>query len=94
MQKYSVGDHVVYRKPKVSSQPGPRAASVRPSGCGEDYAYVVDKYWIVSAIVDEETIEVSTRRGKTHRLKVDDPHLCKAGLIARWLHRTRFPSRS
>ena len=92
MRKFAVGDRVVYQKSKSSPQPGPRAESIWPSGYGEDYAYVVDKYWVVSTIVDEETIEVATRRGKTHRLRVDDPQLRKAGWLARFFHRGRYPS--
>lgn len=92
MRKYSVGDPVVYHKPKVSSRPGPRAEAIHPSGSGEDYAYAVNKYWTVTAVVDETTIEIVTRRGKIHQLKTDDPCLRKASLLERLLYRKRFPT--
>jgi hypothetical protein len=91
MRRFEVGDHVVYRKAKISASPGPRAKRVRPAAHGEDYVYAVDKFWTVSAIVDEETIELVTRRGKVHQVRVDDPMLRKAGPLCYWLWRSRFP---
>jgi len=79
------GDRVVYRKPKVSTRPGPRAAEIQARPHGEDYAYVVDKYWIVTRVMEDGTVEVRTRRGKVHRVKGDDPSLRRAG----WLDRLR-----
>jgi len=91
MKDFSVGDFVIYRKPKMSPHPGPRAQSVYPAEHGEDYSYSVDKFWTVAAVVDEQTIEIETRTGKRHRLRTDDPHLRKAGVLQRLLNRSRFP---
>jgi hypothetical protein len=89
--EYSVGDHVVYHKPKSSVHPGPRAEDIHPAEHGDDYSYLVDKYWTVSAIIDDETIEVTTRRGKRHQLRVDDPNLEKAGGLKHVLSKSKFP---
>lgn len=88
---YKPGDLVIYLKSKVSPRPSPRAENVHPAPAGEEYSYAVQKYWIVSAVVDSRTIEVRTRRGKTHRVNVDDPLLRKAGLVDRLFRRSRFP---
>lgn len=92
MRKFKVGDRIVYRKPKVSDHPGPRAEDVHPSPHGEDYSYVVDKYWVVAEVLDDETIVAVTRRGKKHRLRVDDPNLHKAGPLGKLLKGDRFPA--
>jgi len=91
MTEFSVGDHVIYHKPKTSDHPGPRAEGIHASEHGEDYSYAVDKFWVVSRVLDDETIEVRTRRGKTHVLKTDDPLLRKAGVIDELRHGKRFP---
>jgi hypothetical protein len=88
--RYKVGDHIVYCKCKASPHPGPRANHVRPSQHGEDYSYVVDKYWVVSAVLDD-CIEAMTRTGKLHFLEPDDPNLRKATLIEKLFSRDRFP---
>jgi hypothetical protein len=64
---------------------------VHPAEHGEAYSYLVDKYWVVTRVVDEETIEVKTRTGKLHQVRTDDRLLRKAGLLDRWLRRDRFP---
>lgn len=88
--RYKVGDHIVYCKCKASPHPGPRANDIRPAQHGEDYSYVVAKYWVVSAVLDD-CIEVMTRTGKLHYLKPDDPNLRKANLIEELFSRGRFP---
>jgi hypothetical protein len=85
------GDFLIYRKPKVSSRPGPRARNVQASERGDDYYYEVDKYWTVADVRDDELIAV-TRTGKQVHLRPQDEHLRKAGLLDRVLHRSRFPS--
>ena len=92
MTHYSVGDYVVYCKHKASPHPGPRAHDVRPSDHGEDYSYLVNKYWIVTAVHPDEGIEVQTRTGKLHYLKPNDPNLRHANLLEEWFYRNRFPS--
>ncbi len=86
-----IGDPVIYRKPKSSSRPGPRARQVYPLEHGEAYHYVVDKFWKVTGINDDGTVEVVTRRGKKHCLQMDDPNLQKAGLFRYLVFRKKFP---
>jgi hypothetical protein len=91
MHRFQVGEHVIYRKQKASPKPGPHAVAIAPAEHGEDYWYFVDKYWTVSQVFDDGSFEIVTRRGKTHRLQPDDPHLRRANLLEQWLHRERFP---
>lgn len=91
IMKWHVGEWVVYKKQKVSSRPGPRAEVKYAAPHGEDYSYLVDKYWCVSAILDDERIEVATRTGKTHRIDPDDRNLRKPSLRERLFLRDRFP---
>ncbi|TCD48082.1 hypothetical protein [Chlorobium sp. N1] len=91
MIRLRVGDTIVYHKPKSSFSPGPRARQVYPLARGEEYHYVVDKFWTVTAINEDGTVDVVTRTGKTHHLKADDPNISKTGLIDHLMHRKRFP---
>lgn len=91
MKKYQVGDHVVYHKPKHSTHPGPRAVDLHPAPQGDEYSYIIDKFWTVIALINDHTIEVRTRKGKTHQLNIHDPLLRKAGLLEGWFFRNRFP---
>lgn len=91
MSKFEVGDHIVYHKQKVSRSPGPRAVDVTACEHGDNYWYIVDKYWTVAAVFDDGTIEVVTRRGKRHRLEANDRRLRKARLLDELLHHSRFP---
>lgn len=84
------GDWVVYRKSKQGPAPGPRAQHVTAAPKGDDYAYVVDKYWIVEDVASDQTVLLRTRRGKIHRVSLEDPALRKAGPIVRLLCRQRF----
>ena len=86
------GDFLVYRKPKVSARPGPRARNVQASEKGDDYYYEVDKYWAVADVRDDGELIAVTRTGKQVHLQPEDEHLRKAGLVERILHRNRFPS--
>ncbi|MBN1556786.1 MAG: hypothetical protein JW951_01420 [Lentisphaerae bacterium] len=91
MDGYAVGDHVIYHKTKSSPHPGPRAEGVRPSEHGEDYTYGVDKFWTVSAVHADGSLEVVTRTGKRHVLDPRDPNLRKAGVVDNMRYRDRFP---
>jgi hypothetical protein len=84
----------VYCKHKASPHPGPRARDVRPADQGENYSYLVNKYWLVTAVRSDDSIEVMTRTGKLHCLKPGDPNLRKASLWEEWLYRDRFPESS
>jgi len=86
------GDYLIYRKPKASLRPGPRALNVQPAQKGDDYRYEVDKYWTLSDILDDGRLVAVTRTGKRVYLTPEDERLRKAGLLTRVLHRDRFPS--
>ncbi len=81
--RFNIGDYVIYNKPKASDHPSSRAEDLSPAPHGDMYSYQIKKFWRVSGIIDNETIEVKTRRGKTHQLRIDDPFLKKAGIFAR-----------
>ena len=89
-QRFKPGDWVIYRKPKYSTRPGPRAKSVSPSKHGDEYAYVVDKFWMVVESLNDRVV-LQTRRGK--RLEVDaaDRNLRHAGWWDLLVNRHRFP---
>ncbi len=91
MLNFKVGDKVVYSKSKQSGAPGPRAQDVAPSPKGDDYTYVVDKYWIVREVHPDGHLTLMTRRGKTHVIPIDDPCLRLAGFWERVFHAKRFP---
>ena len=90
-KNFKVGQTVVYRMPKSSTSPGQRAINVRPSTGGEFYAYEVEKYWVVSKIIDDEHVELVTRTGKRHVISVDDNRLRTASWIERTFSGDRFP---
>lgn len=92
MAYYRVGDPIVYHKPKSSTSPGPRAKDIYPLANGEHYHYVVDKFWKVTSVNNDGTIEVVTRTGKKHKLPVNDPNISKAHPLQQFLNRKRFPN--
>jgi hypothetical protein len=92
MAQFRVGDPVVYHKTKSSTSPGKRARQVYPLAHGESYHYVVDKFWKVTSINNDGTIEVVTRTGKKHTLPVTDPNIRKARALQQLLFRKRFPN--
>lgn len=87
------GDRVIYQMQKFSPAPGRRAEDVYAVPNGEGYSYIVRKPWTVSRLVGEDGLEVVTRGGKHRIVRVDDPHLLRAGpLSAFWFAlRTRKP---
>jgi hypothetical protein len=91
-RKFRKGDPVVYRKVKSSTHPGPRAHDIQPSGGGEDYVYVVDKFWIVTEVRDDGQLKLVTRTGKTHLVRSDDIGLRHASWRERLFSANRFPS--
>lgn len=93
-QLFKAGDWVIYRKTKHSTHPGPRAQDVQPSENGDDYSYLVDKFWAVAETRDEQTLVLVTRTGKLHVVSVDDPHLRHANWWERFRYRQRFPKLS
>jgi hypothetical protein len=88
--KCDVGDWVIYRKQKHSESPGPRAELMHPHQSGEEYTYIVEKYWVVESVNSDGELTLVTRKGKRHVIRPDDPRLRKPGLIQRWLLAERF----
>lgn len=89
--QYKSGDLVVYTISKLSPQPGPRARSVLPLECGDDYSYVVDKYWMVVEADENGKVLIVTRTGKTRTVSASDPLLRKASWWQLLRFRDRFP---
>lgn len=88
---YRIGDRVIFRKSKHSACPGPRAHDIVPSSSGEDYSYLVDKFWTVIDVIDNESIICVTPGGKRHQIAMDHPNLRRANWLERWLFTNRFP---
>ncbi len=86
-----VGGKVVFAKDKMSDSPGKRAKEVVPLQAGEDYSYIVDKYWTVKSVHDDGTATLVTRRKKEHRVALDDPRLRHASLWERFFYKKKFP---
>lgn len=87
---FEPGDWVIYRKTKFSTHPGPRAENIAPASKGDEYAYTVDKFWVVEHCGEDGTLVLRTRRGKKHTVEEDAPQLRKANLWERWRYRARF----
>lgn len=92
MQHYKPGALVVYRMPKISTHPGPRAKGIAPAPKGETYSYEVDKYWVVADSLSNGALRILTRRGKEHTVDSHDPRLRLARWWERIFFRSRFPS--
>ncbi len=90
MRQFRVGDKIIYHKPKSSFCPGPRARQIYPLEHGDNYHYIVDKFWEVAQINDDGTLDVVTRTGKKNRLQTLDPNIKKANPIQHLLYRKRF----
>jgi hypothetical protein len=90
--KYTSGDLVIYRKTKHSNSPGPRAKEIHPAPRGDDYSYLVDKFWVVDEVRQDGRLVLRTRRGKTHVVDPQDPCLRAARWWEKLLHGNRFPA--
>ena len=88
--KIKIRDFVVYRKQKTSTHPSLRAKDIKPAPFGDTYSYIIDKFWKVVQIFDDETIEIETRRGKRHRLGLNTPLLRKVSIWDRMVFRNRL----
>lgn len=88
--KLQSGDFVIVKKYKASTHPSPRAKDVNPASSGETYSYRIDKFWKVVQVLDDDTIEIETRRGKRHQFDPRSLSFRKATLLDRWLHGARF----
>lgn len=91
-RNFKVGNRIVFSKDKVSPSPGKRAKEISPHSKGDSYSYIVEKYWTIKEI-DEENANATlvTRRGKEHVVELDDPRLRLANFWERLLYRSRFP---
>ena len=90
---YRRGEPVIYRVSKSSTRPGRRAQWIRPARAGDDYRYVVEKFWIVGDIRNDGMLVLKTRTGKSHVVPPDATALRRPSLWERWWHRHRFPDR-
>lgn len=85
------GDKVVYSKEKASLSPGPRAKDISPAPKGDEYSYIVEKYWTLRDVRSDGTLVLVTRRGKEHEVAADDPRLRRANFWEKLFLRDRFP---
>lgn len=85
-QSFKTQDLVVFQKRKHGSHPGPRARELRPAPQGEDYDYVIDKYWVVDRVLGDDRLLLRTPGGKLHEIASVDPGLRRPSLRERvWL---------
>jgi len=89
---FQAGDQVIYRMTKHSTHPGPRARDINPANMGDNYSYVVDKFWVVANVLEDGRLILRTRRGKEHCVPPTDPQLRRANWLAKILHGSRFPA--
>ncbi|TWU06349.1 hypothetical protein [Stieleria varia] len=87
---WHTGDWAVYRKSKIGPNPGRRAARVTASSKGENYGYVVDKFWVVEEILADGSLRLRTAKGKQHVIAPDDPNLRRPGILQRLIWGDRF----
>ena len=88
--RIKTGEFVIFSKPKMSTHPSPRAKEIYPAQHGDTYSYIIEKFWKVVQVFDDDTIEIETRRGKRHRVNTNTPLLRKVGVWDRLLFRKRF----
>lgn len=89
--RFRPGDVVVYRKQKQSVKPGLHAKDIQPEPHGDTYTYLVDKFWRVIAVNPDNTLVVSTRKGKKLTINGDDPNLRGTRWWDRLFFWKRFP---
>lgn len=90
-RKIAPGDRIVYRKQKFSTHPGARAYAVSPAENGDNYSYIVDKYWTVADLLDNGMVVAVTRTNKRHYLRPDDLNIHRARIFERMRFKDRFP---
>ena len=90
--KYQLGDWVVFRKTKFSPAPAARAQGVTPTPHGDDYVYLIDKYWVVVDVDPQGFLRLRTPGGKEHWVPPNSHTLRPATLWERWRFRDRFRS--
>ena len=87
--EFRPGDWVIYKMQKASSSPGPRAKATTASLKGENYTYIVDKFWVVETIERDEVV-LRTRKGKQHRIKKNDPRMRRPSWLQKLMYTSRF----
>ena len=88
--KLKAGNFIVYQKEKISAHPSPRAENVFPARHGDTYSYVIEKFWKVLRVFEDDSIEIGTRCGKRRILPQGDHRVRKAGLWERLFFKDRF----
>jgi hypothetical protein len=89
-REFKPGDWVLYRKPKHSVIPGPRARDIAAASNGDEYSYVVTKFWTVEEVLADGRLKLRTRRGKTHLINPSDTNLKRIAWWKRWFYKSRF----
>ena len=87
---YRRGDRVVYRRMKRKTHPSRRAQGIQPAVNGDDYSYYVEKFWVVSKVLENGRVLLRTPRGRMHIVAADDPKLRYANWIERIKYRANF----
>ncbi|WP_092048365.1 hypothetical protein [Planctomicrobium piriforme] len=88
---FNPGDPVIYRMTKHSVRPGPRAKSISPCQNGDEYKYLVDKFWVVDQVLEDGRLRLRTRRGKTRVIPANDRNLRTPAWWETLLYRNQFP---
>jgi hypothetical protein len=87
---YNPGDPVVYQVTKHSNHPGVRATSITPATQGDQYSYIVKKFWRIVEHTPDGKVVAQTRRGKRRVISLDDPCLRHVTWWERIVYRTRL----
>jgi hypothetical protein len=85
------GALVVFRQQRRSPSPERRAYDIRPAPHGEDYAFLVDEYSTVVAVLPDGRVLVKTPRGEQDLVDPTSPRLRPAKWWERLFFRDRFP---
>lgn len=89
-RQFHIGQPVVFCVTKRKSRPGKKGKDIRPEPAGEGYQYRVDKFWVVSQVLEKRLV-LLTPRGRTRLVDPDDWNLRAARWWERVYYRNRFP---
>ena len=89
-RSFKPGDRVVFCRSRHKTHPGRRARGVQPAANGDDYSYYVEKFWVVSEILEDGRLLLLTPRGKKRVVGADDPGLRHASWLDKIVHRAQF----
>ncbi|MCA9194055.1 MAG: hypothetical protein KDB03_19925 [Planctomycetales bacterium] len=90
-RRLRVGEKVVFVRDKYATNPEPNAKNIIASRNGEGYFYHIVKYWRIIEIQDESVV-VRTRHGRTRQLRANDPRLRRAYWWETLVYASRFPA--